>query len=248
LKLPMDRRRDHIPSRSRRCSAVQPKVYGVDPRPQFRHPHHGSGVPDKNIPLLPNRWPGRGEVEMDAAALESRLAPMRQKLYAARMKRKTTDPDTKVITSWDALMIRALAHGGKILMSRAISLRRKKPRLLLDKHRTPDGGLFPHQPRLGRRSIRFLDDYAFLVQPCLRWPKLRALLPGKIERPNSRQRCSRNSAIRAENGLFFHGKGGDRSDRPPKDASDSPLPSGNAVAAHGAVGTGSRDMSPVDAR
>src|SRR6185369_15993088 len=82
-------------------------TYGLDLGPNFADPHHGTGVPDKNILFLPR--------PIASAELEGRLAPMRQKLKAVRDGRKQPLLDTKILTSWNALMIRALAFGSRIL-------------------------------------------------------------------------------------------------------------------------------------
>src|SRR5437868_1155305 len=72
-------------------SKVFAKVYGLDQGPNFADPHHGTGRPDKSILHLPN---GIDE------QTEAKVAPMRQKLYEARRRRKQPLLDTKIITSW----------------------------------------------------------------------------------------------------------------------------------------------------
>nr|MDQ3082936.1 thioredoxin domain-containing protein [Gemmatimonadota bacterium] len=83
------------------------RIYGVDRGPNFADPHHGNGVPDKNILHL--------AVPMESELMQKRIAEMRQQLLNARQQRKQPLLDTKILTSWNALMIRALAHGGQIL-------------------------------------------------------------------------------------------------------------------------------------
>src|SRR5947199_6746960 len=82
------------------------RVYGVDQGPNFADPHHGTGTPDKSILYL---------AESISEDDEKRLGPMRAKLYAARLQRKQPLLDAKIITSWNALMIRATAHAGNVL-------------------------------------------------------------------------------------------------------------------------------------
>ena len=136
------------------------KVYGVDRGPNFADPHHGPGTPDKNILFLPNGAEG----ESDA-----RIVEMRQKLYEARWKRKQPSLDTKVLTSWNALMIRAMAFASKVLNEpRYLDAATESAEFLLTYHRKGDGGLYRTSRRgestAGSPKIAgFLDDYAFLA-------------------------------------------------------------------------------------
>ena len=110
------------------------RMYGLDRGANFADPHHGTGTPDKNILFLPD-----GPEQED----DPTIARMRQALYEARLKRKQPLLDTKVITSWNALMIRALAYGGQVLSEpRYIEAAERAARLLLDRHRTDDAGGF----------------------------------------------------------------------------------------------------------
>src|SRR5207248_2531908 len=156
------------------------RVNGVDRGPNFADPHHGTGRSDKSILYV-----------ADPVALEEfheRLEPMRQKLKAVRDRREQPLLDTKILTSWNALMIRALAYGGQILNEpRYLGAAAAAADFMLRRHRTADGGLYrtsrnvgatPASPSSGgtegdtsvaptehqMKSPGFLDDYAFLAQ------------------------------------------------------------------------------------
>ena len=209
------------------------RVYGVDRGPNFADPHHGSGQPDKNILYLPRPLKEAAKEQgMTLEKLETRLEPMRRTLYEARLKRKQPLLDTKILTSWNALMIRALAHAGNVLGEvRYTEAARLAAEFLLKNHRMPDGGLF-RTSRDGRAKYAgFVDDYAYLAQALLTlgdvmadktWKQHAAgLAIGMLER-----------FVDPENGGFFF------TDKDARDlivrqktAQDSPLPSGNAVAA-----------------
>src|SRR4051812_3349447 len=76
------------------------QVYGVDQGPNFADPHHGNGTADKNILFLPRPIEESASLlGMTVEALEEVLEPMRQTLYAARLKRKQPLLDTKILTS-----------------------------------------------------------------------------------------------------------------------------------------------------
>ena len=71
------------------------------------------------------------------------ITEMRQKLYQARRKRKQPLLDTKVLTSWNALMIRALAYAAKVLTEpKYYQAATAAADFLLQQHRAPDGGLY----------------------------------------------------------------------------------------------------------
>jgi uncharacterized protein YyaL (SSP411 family) len=198
------------------------RMYGLDRGANFADPHHGTGTPDKNILFLPD-----GPEQED----DPTIARMRQVLYEARLKRKQPLLDTKVITSWNALMIRALAYGGQVLSEpRYIEAAERAARLLLDRHCTDDGGLY-RASRDGAAKYRgFLDDYAFLAQALL-----------ALRDASGRDEWAEHAATVATTmrQRFGDGPGGFYfTEESAQDlivrqmvAADSPLPAGNAVAA-----------------
>jgi uncharacterized protein YyaL (SSP411 family) len=101
--------------------------------------------------------------------IERLLSIARQKLFQVRARRPRPHLDDKVITSWNGLMITALARGYQVLNEprylRAAEqsagfitnkLYDSKEKVLLRRHRKGSAGLEAH-----------LDDYAFLVQGLL---------------------------------------------------------------------------------
>ena len=199
------------------------RVYGLDRGPNFADPHHGDGVPDKSILYLD---------EFPDAELEARLEPLRAKLKAVRDARKQPLLDSKVITSWNALMIRALAIAGQVLNEpRYITAAVTAANFLLTEHRSVDGKL----TRTSRDGISkyegFLDDYAFLAHAMLaiheadgdvRWKDVAATIATDMV-----QRFGDD----ANGGFFFTPSDATELPVRQKIAGDSPLPSGNAVAA-----------------
>ena len=146
------------------------RVYGVDRGPNFADPHHGDGNPDTNILYLPRPLlTVASEMRITVDELDKRLAPMRAKLLAARSRRKQPLLDTKVLTSWNALMIRALAFAGNVLAeSRYTAAAEKAARFLLDRHRDAAGQLWRTSREGSQPKIpAFLDDYAFLAEALL---------------------------------------------------------------------------------
>ncbi len=221
------------------------RVYGVDRGYNFADPHHGTGEPDKNILYLPESMAEvAAALNTDADALAARLAPMRGKLYEARRKRKQPLLDRKILTSWNALMIRAMAHGGQSLGEpRYAEAATRAAEFLLRHHRTPDGSLYrtsiverPEGQQQGEPAVRakyaaFLDDYAFLAQALL---ALQAATGADVWR--DRARAVTAQMVRRFGGpnpgaFYFTQAGAEDLIVRQKVGTDSPLPSGNAVAA-----------------
>jgi uncharacterized protein YyaL (SSP411 family) len=205
----------------------------VDRGPNFTDPHHGAGRPDKSILYLP-RPPAQaaGELGITAEELDQRLAPMRQKLYEARRRRKQPLLDTKIITSWNALMIRALAHGGKVLRDqRYIDAASQAAQFLLKRHRTPEGGLY-RASREGKPKYNgFLDDYAFLAQALLALDEATEDQTWKHHAAGVTVPMLQKFVDDQLGSLFLTEKDAPDMIVQQKTAQDSPLPGGNAVAA-----------------
>ena len=208
------------------------RVYGVALGPNFADPHHGNGVAEKNVLFIVD------DCEHDAY-FNPDLAAMAQKLLVARLERKQPLLDTKILTSWNALMIRALAYGGQVLEHRRyIQAAEKAARFLLSQHRTAAGGLYRTSRDGAAKYNAFLDDYSFLAQALL------ALAEASGE-PRYRDEAAAITTVMkekfrdAETGGFYF-TDADATDLIVRQltASDSPLPSGNAVAAMALLETG----------
>jgi uncharacterized protein YyaL (SSP411 family) len=129
--------------------------FGVEEEGNFFSPEAGSG---KNIL---NLKPGNIENQHDQA----RIASIRNKLLAERVKRPRPGRDDKILTDWNGLMIAALA-----LASRAsgnpeyYQTAETAMRFILDRMRLADGGLL-HRYCDGEAAIpAFADDYAFIIR------------------------------------------------------------------------------------
>ncbi len=198
-------------------------VYGLDRGPNFADPHHGAGTPDKNVLYLP-AGPAH---ESDPDIVE-----MREKLYLKRLTRKKPLLDTKVITSWNALMIRALAHAGDLFGDvRYLEASRTALNFLLSRHAKPDGGLWRTSREGVTKHAGTLDDYAYMAQALIElhrftkdsWclEEANRVAAEMIKRFEDPQRGGFYFTDATANDLIVRQKVGQ----------DTPLPAGNAVAA-----------------
>jgi uncharacterized protein YyaL (SSP411 family) len=198
------------------------KAYGLDLGPNFADPHHGTGVADKNILYLPN--------EVDESA--PKLVAMRQELYDARRKRKQPLLDTKIITSWNALMIRGMAHAGKVLgEKRYIDAAARAGDFLWERHRHPGGGLWRTSRDGVTKHAAFLDDYAFLAQAMLELKSATGDAKWEKRAREIAAQMQERFGDKENGGFYFTAANADDLIVRQKVATDSPLPSGNAVAA-----------------
>ena len=135
-------------------------VYGFDGEPNFEHEgHHGY------VPLLSKPLSEIAAAEnLSETQLETKLAPIRKKLLAARNLRTRPATDTKILTSWNGLMIRGLADAGRGLdKPHYVHAAAEAADFLMANLRTEDGRLMRTYGPDGAKLNAYLDDYAFLV-------------------------------------------------------------------------------------
>lgn len=224
------------------------RAYGLDEGYNFSDPHHGNGLPDRNVLFLPRPMAEiASEMKMDEEHLAAQLNELRQKLLAARSQRPQPRMDHKVLTSWNALMIHALAYGGQLLNEpRYLDAAARAANYLLKYHRK-DSGILLRSTRPDLQNTAepstvgqdksahhtttgFIDDYAFFIQALIMlrdasgdetWQEHAALLTmTMLERFGDTD----------NGGFYFTDK--DQSDLliRQKTAADNPLPGGNAIA------------------
>lgn len=107
-------------------------------------------------------------LQLNEAELAESLMNMRQTLLRARSKRERPLLDDKVLTAWNALMIRSLAYSGRTLnRPQDIAAAVTAAEFLLTNLRTASGEL----QRAWRNGVAnhpgYLDDYAFFVAAAL---------------------------------------------------------------------------------
>jgi uncharacterized protein YyaL (SSP411 family) len=97
--------------------------------------------------------------------LEQQFAQLRGKLLKARGERKPVLRDDKVLTSWNGLMIGALAHAGDAFeRDDYVQSAEEGAKFVLSRMRDDKGRLL-RTWRAGQAKLpAYLDDYAFLVQ------------------------------------------------------------------------------------
>lgn len=166
----------------------------------------------------------------DYETLDSGLKEQFEKLREFRQKRAKLHRDDKVLTSWNALMIAALAKAYRVLGNAAYLEAAKKARDFLAENIT-DGERLLIRWREGEAAhAGHLDDYAFLA-----WALLELYQAG-FDAADLRE-AARLSEKMLElfgdeaGGLYFYAADGEQLISRPKETYDGAIPSGNAAAA-----------------
>jgi len=203
-------------------AAVAVPFWGMDGEPNFegRHWHLHVARSYEEAARL------GGIPESEAFGLVSRA---RTKLLAARGTRVRPGRDDKILVSWNALAIRALA-----MFARANNGNVRPARLavrFIREHMWKDGRLFATY-KDGRAHLNaYLDDYAFLIDALLE------LLQADFDMPELELACDLADVLldefldRDAGGFFFTGRSHEKLIHRPKPGHDNATPSGNGVAA-----------------
>lgn len=186
----------------------------------------------QNILNRPKTWEQCAKIlGIPEGELRAEMAACRATLLEARNQRVWPGLDDKTLTSWNGLMIEAMAIAGAVLDEpRYVAAAARAAEFLLKAMRTADGEL-AHSWRLGQARIAaYLDDYACLAAGLValyeatfdeRWIlEATKLLDVVLER-----------FVDPDGGFFYTSDRHETLIARQKDALDSSVPSGNACAA-----------------
>src|SRR5271157_3169731 len=175
----------------------------------------------------------------DEAELNAELAESRARLLAVRDRRVPPGKDTKILVSWNGLMIAALAVAGRALKTpRYLDAAARAAGFLLDRMRA-QGARLLHTYKDGQAKLNaYLDDYANLIDGLTRLYEATGE-PRWIDGALDLARVMIDEFADAEQGGFFYtGKSHEPLIARTKDLFDNATPSGNAMAATALVRLG----------
>jgi uncharacterized protein YyaL (SSP411 family) len=168
--------------------------------------------------------------------LEEMLARGRRHLFEAREQRVRPGKDTKILTSWNGLMIAALARGGRVLgETEYTDAAVKAARFLSERLIDEKGRLFARYCDGEVAYPGYLDDYAFFT-----WG-LTELYEATFEPRFIEQALVLTRQMLAlfkdekQGGFYFTGKDAESLFVRPKEIYDGATPSGNSVAAYNLI-------------
>jgi len=166
--------------------------------------------------------------ESAAAAIDS----ARQRLFALRSARERPALDDKVLTSWNALTIRALASAARSLDERSWADTARNALHYLQRQHWRDGRLLAVSAPEGRARLpAYLDDYAFLIDAILELSSLRFVPEELAWAVELAEVLLSHFEDRTQGGFFFTADDHEVLISRSKSFSDEALPAGNAIAA-----------------
>jgi len=155
----------------------------------------------------------------------------RKALFISREHRIHPLKDDKVLTSWNGLMVAALARGGRVLENpEYVKAAGRSADFILKKMKSDNGRLL-RRFRQGEAALAgYLDDYAFLI-----WGLIELYEAGFNEQHLATAVSLTDEMImefwdEKHGGFFFSGPGNEKLLASPKPIYDGALPSGNSVA------------------
>ncbi|MEA4826805.1 MAG: thioredoxin domain-containing protein, partial [Clostridium sp.] len=184
---------------------------------------------NRNIPNLINT--NLDEIE-DNKQIKDILEDLSKDLFIYREKRIHPHKDDKILTSWNGLMIAALAYGGKVLKNNSyINEAKEAVRFIYEKLVREDGRLLARYREGEAAYLAYSDDYAFLI-----WGLIE-LYEATFDFQYLKKAMDLNNDMyryfwdKEGEGFFLYGEDSEELIWRPKEIYDGAIPSGNSVAA-----------------
>lgn len=178
----------------------------------------------KNVPNLI----GSSILEEDVQLIKN----CREKLFNYREKRVHPHKDDKILTSWNGLMIAAMALSGRILNNSKYTLAAKKAVDFIYKNLIREDGRLLARYREGEASFPgYADDYAFLIWGLIELYETTynpEYLKNALELNQDFLKLFWDSK---DGGFFLYGKDSEQLIIRPKEIYDGPTPCANSAAA-----------------
>lgn len=199
-------------------------VYGITPEGNFE---------GKNIPNLlgTDMETIAEENDMTLGELDQALEDARKQLLSAREKRVYPHVDDKILTSWNAMMIAALAKAGKVFEKREYTRAAEKSIRFIESNLIREKRVMARYRDGEVKHNGYLDDYAFLL-----WAYVELYEATFASTYLKQARAFTDDMIdlfwdTEQGGFFFNGHDSEKLLSREKEIYDGALPSGNGVAA-----------------
>ncbi len=199
--------------------------YGLDLTPNFEgnHWHFIIAKPLEEV---------AASLSLTIESAQQELAAARQKLSAARAKRVRPGRDDKVLTSWNALMIKGLAHAARVFGQPSWTLLAKQAVDFIRREMWVEGRLLASYKGGQAKLNAYLDDYAFLLDALLELMQTEFRPEDVRFAQDLADRLLAQFEDTEQGGFFFTSHDHETLLHRPKPGPDQATPSGNGVAAH----------------
>ena len=205
-------------------NAAVVKYFGVTADGNFVDHSDPDHLKDQNVFFIAG-------AEMDEAE-KAALVTAREKLFKVREKRVRPGVDDQVLTSWNGLMLGAIARAGRVLGDPAyLAAAEKNLEFIRSKLWDEEEGRLYHRWRDGERdTAQLLETHAFFLEGLIDYYEV-TLDPDQLEFA-TKVATRMIDAFYDKKGGFHQSAGADDLIMRVKDYYDGAEPSGNSVAAH----------------
>ena len=163
--------------------------------------------------------------------IDHKLEEMRQKLFEYREKRIHPYKDDKILTSWNGLMIAALAYGGRVFENKCYIQQAEKAMNFILSNMINENGRLMARYREGEVAhLGYLEDYAFIVSALIELYEATFNVKYLTKAIELNENMLKLFKDEDQGGLFLYGIDGEQLIVRPKDIYDGAVPSGNSVA------------------
>lgn len=131
-------------------------VYQLDREPNFEGKYYAPQLGKPAVELAKDR-------KMTFEEMEAKLAPLRKKLFDARSERIRPLLDTKILASWNGLMIKGFADAGRIFEEPKYTEAAKRAADFVLTKMSSNGRLLRTHSAGEAKLNAYLDDYAFMI-------------------------------------------------------------------------------------
>ena len=162
--------------------------------------------------------------------IEQIIINAHKKLYVERIKRTQPGRDDKILTSWNGLAIKGMAHCGRLLQKPEFVESAEQALAFIKKHMYKDGRLLATYKDGKAHLNAYLDDYVFLIDGILELLQARWNNDDLEFAIQLMDTVLEHYADNEKGGFFFTANDHEQLIYRPKPAGDDAIPSGNAVA------------------
>lgn len=204
--------------------AVAKLHYGLDQTPNFEgkwHLHIAQPLPEVAKAL-----------NLELSQSQNRLQSARQKLFQAREKRVHPGRDEKILTSWNALMIKGMTMAGRVFERRDFIDSAQKAYDFLRRTLWQNGRLLATYKDGKAHLNAYLDDYAYLIDASLELLQTRWRTDDLLWAKQLADVLLEHFEDKENGGFFFTSDDHEALLHRPKPFLDESTPAGNGVAAY----------------
>ena len=204
--------------------AIAAAYFGLDQTPNFEYKHWNLMVALPLTAIAKNR-------QLPLQQVEQQLASARQKMLAARASRVRPGRDEKILVSWNALMIKGMAHAGRLLNEPGWIASAQQAVDFIHARMWQNGRLLATAKEGKAHLNAYLDDYAFLLDALLELMQAEFRLADLEFARALAEALLDQFEDKHAGGFFFTSHDHEQLIHRPKPGHDNAMPAGNGIAA-----------------